>query len=307
MKVLKWLAIAVAVLVVMMGSYTAYAIRSVDLDVLPDNHGKVAVEFFPGEPSAQPKPLLVAFGGAEGGNLWASERWAAERQAFLDEGYAMLAVAYFGQPGLPRNLDRIALEGIHDAIRAASAREGVDGRCVALVGGSKGAELALLLASRYPDIDAVAAIVPGSAVFVGHTQAFSTSSFSHHGVQVPFVPLPWSATGALLAGDKRAVFDHMMADADAMARAAIPVEQINGPVFLLSATRDELWDSRGMSDAMIARLDAKGFAFAREHVAIKGGHIEPTRHLDRVRGFLGRHFKPRLADGCSAPASLAAR
>jgi dienelactone hydrolase len=304
MKLLKWSLIAIVALV---AGWTVWTIESVDVDVMPDNLGQVDARFFAGAPSAAPKPLLVAFGGAEGGNLWASERWAAERQAFLDEGYAMLAVGYFGAPGLPEHLDRIALEGIHDAIRAASARSEVDGRCVALVGASKGGELALLLASRYPDIDAVAAIVPGKAVFVGHTPAFTTSSFSHHGEQVPFVPLPWSATGALIAGDKRRVFELMVADTEAMARAAIPVEAINGPVFLLSATRDEFWDSSGMSDAMIERLDAKGFAYPREHLAIEGGHTEPTRHLDAVRGFLARHFKPRLAEGCSAPASLATR
>lgn len=299
MKVLKWFAAAIVLMVVLVASYTVYIIHSVDPDVLPENHGKVDARFYPGPDTGQPKPLLVMFGGAEGGNAWTADRWADERQAFLDRGYAMLAVAYFGQPGLPKDLDRIALEGVHDAIVAASSRDGVDGRCVALIGGSKGAELALLLASRYPDIDAVAAIVPGSAVFVGHTQAFTTSSFSHRGEPLPFVPMPWSATGALIAGDMRTVFDHMIADADAVARAAIPVERINGPVFLLSATRDELWDSMGMSEAMMARLAAQGFAWPYEHVAIDGGHTEPTRHLDRVRDFLDRHFKPRTASGCA--------
>ena len=300
MKLLKWLLIAVATLLVLLAGYTTYLIHSVDPTVMPEHHGQVAVEFFPGPPSATPKPLLVAFGGAEGGNLWASERWAGERQAFLDAGYAMLTVAYFGAPGTPAELDRIALEGVHDAIVEAGATPGVDGRCVALMGGSKGAELALLLGSRYPDIDAVAAIVPGSAVFVGHTAAFTTSSFSHHGESLPFVPVPWSATGALIAGDKRRVFDLMAADTEAMARAAIPVENIRGPVFLLSATRDELWDSKGMSDAMIARLDAHDFPYAHEHVAIEGGHVAPTEQLHLVREFLAAHFLPRVAHGCAA-------
>lgn len=300
MKLLQWLLIAFATVIILLAAYTAYLIHSVDPDVMPEHHGKVAVEFFAGPPSASPKPLVVTFGGAEGRNAWASDRWAGERQAFLDAGYALLTVAYFGAPGTPAALDRIALEGVHGAIVEAGQTPGVDGRCVALVGGSKGGELALLLASRYPDIDAVAAIVPGSAVFVGHTAAFTTSSFSHHGESLPFVPLPWSATGALIAGDKRRVFDLMAADKDAMARAAIPVEQIQGPVFLLSATRDELWDSKGMSDAMIARLDAHGFPHAHAHVAIEGGHVAPTEHLHLVREFLAAHFLPRVATGCAA-------
>ena len=299
MKVLKWAAISLLVLVVLLAGYTTYIVNSVDPDVLPEHHGKVQVAFYPGPETGAPKPLLVLFGGAEGGNAWTGDRWAAERQHFLDEGYALLALAYFGQPGLPAELDRIALEGVHAAIVDAAAKPGVEGRCVALLGGSKGAELALVLASRYPDIDAGAAVVPGHAVFVGHTRAFTTSSFSHHGEPLPFVPMPWSATGALLAGELRTVFDHMLADTDAVARAAIPVEQINGPVFLLSATDDELWDSQAMSEAMVARLAERGFPHRYTHVAIEGGHVEPTRHLHHVRAFLAEHLKPRVADGCS--------
>jgi hypothetical protein len=117
-------------------------------------------------------------------------------------------------------------------------------------------------------------------------------------VALPFVPLPWSATAALIAGDKRRVFDLMMADAEAVERAAIPVERINGPMFLLSATRDEYWDSRAMSDAMIARLKSHRFPYPHAHVAIDGDHVAPTRHLDEVRRFLAAHFKPRQANGC---------
>ena len=305
MTFLKWTAIGLSSLVVLvvllLAGYTAWVIHSVDPAVMPANHGKVSVQFFPGPEADQPKPLIVAFGGAEGRNLWASQRWEAERQKFLDEGYAFLAIGYFGLPDTPEHLDRIALEGVYAAIAEAAKRPGVDGRCVAVVGGSKGAELALLLASRYPDIDAVAAIVPGNAVFVALTPAMTTSSFSHNSEALPFVPLPWSATLALIAGDKRKVFDIMMADAAALERALIPVEAINGPVFFLSATRDELWDSKGMSDAMMARLKANGFPHAAAHVAIEGGHTAPTEHLHEVRRFLAEHFLPKVSTGCAAP------
>jgi dienelactone hydrolase len=300
MKLLRWTAIVLGCFVVAVGAYAAWAMQSVDPDVLPAHHGKVDARFFAGPESAQPKPLLVAFGGAEGRNLWASQRWESERQKFLDEGYALLAVAYFGLPGLPEKLDRIALEGVRAAIEEAASHPLVDGRCVALMGASKGGELALLLASRYPDIDAVAAIVPGHAVFVAITDAMNTSSFSQEGEPLPFVPLPWKATLPLITGDKRKAFDLMTADTAAVERALIPVEKINGPVFFLSATQDEFWDSKGMSDAMMARLKAANFPHAMAHVAIEGGHAEPTRHLDEVRRFLAANFRARAASGCTA-------
>jgi len=304
MKFLKWTGIVLTALVVLavllLAGYAAWVVHSVDPDVMPAHHGKVSAKFFAGPEASQPKPLIVAFGGAEGRNLWASKRWEAERQKFLDEGYAFLAIGYFGLPDTPEKLDRIALEGVYAAIADTAKRPDVDGRCIAVMGGSKGAELALLLASRYPDIDAVAAIVPGNAVFVALTDAMTTSSFSHNGQALPFVPLPWRATIPLITGDKRKVFDLMMADTAAVERALIPVEKINGPVFFLSATRDELWDSEGMSASMMARLKAKNFSHPTAHVAIEGGHVEPTQHLHEVRKFLAGHFKPRVASGCSA-------
>ena len=85
----------------------------------------------------------------------------------MAQGYAFLAVGYFGMTGTPEKLDRIALEGVHAAIMRAAANPAIEGKCIAIVGRSKGGELALLLASRYPEIKSVAAIVPAHAVFVG--------------------------------------------------------------------------------------------------------------------------------------------
>ncbi len=167
-----------------------------------------------------------------------------------------------------------------------------------MIGGSKGAELALLLASRTPEIKAVAAIVPASAVFVGHTDTFDTSSFSAYYKEVPYIPMTEAAVPALMAGDKRKVFDIMMSDKAAYARARIPVEKINGPIFFLSATQDELWASKEMSDDMMATLKAANFPHAYEHTAIEGKHGEPMRHLNLVRKFLNEKFLPQVKEGC---------
>jgi uncharacterized protein len=303
-KFLKFSALTIVALVILFGAYTAYVIQSVDTVNMPAQHGKVETKLFITKDGAKanegaPKlPLIVGLGGAEGGNAWAANRRANERNKFIDDGYAFLAIGYFGAPGTPQKLDRIALEGVHAAIMQAARDPAIDARCIALIGGSKGAELALVLASRYPDIKAVAALAPGNAVFVGITDALTTSSFSHNGEPLPFVPFPWKATLPLLTGDKRKVFDLMTEDKAAVERALIPIEKINGPVFLMSGTRDEFWAATEMSDAMIARLKEKRFPHAHEHVAIEGDHAAPTKHLDRARTFLNAHFKPGTANGC---------
>lgn len=271
---------------------------------LPPNHGKVATQLFltqdgkPPQDNAPKRPLLVAVGGAEGGNAWAGPRAEAMRNRFLADGYAVLALGYFGLPDTPKQLDRIALEGVRNAILEAANNPAIDKRCIAMMGGSKGAELALLLASRTPEIKAVAAVVPGNAVFVGHSDAFDTGSFSENGVELPYVPMTEAAVPALMAGDKRKVFDIMMSDKAAVARARIPVEKINGPIFFLSATQDELWASKEMSDQMMATLKAANFPHAHEHTAIEGGHGAPMRHLNLVRNFLNEKFLPQVKEGC---------
>ena len=159
------------------------------------------------------------------------------------------------------------------------------------MGGSKGAELALTLASYYPEYTTVIAIVPGSAVFPSLTLAMNTSSFSYQNQELPFVPVPWSATPALIKRDLRTAFEKMMENKQAMNEAAIKVENIHGSILFLSATHDEMWPSSEMSEQMVQRLKSKGFAYKVEHVAIAGGHTEPLKHFNIIEDFLASTIK----------------
>ena len=300
-KILKWSVISLLGLIVLLAAYTAYIMQSVDTVNMPQNHGKVETKLYLAKDNkGEKQPLIVVFGGGEGGNAWTRGRWKVTRDKFIDDGYAMLAVSYFGLPGTPDKLDRIALEGVHAAIQqAVTNNPAIEGRCVALIGVSKGAELALLLASRYSDIKSVVAIVPANAVYVAITDALTTSSFSHNGQSLPFVPFPWRATLPLITGDKRKVFDIMAEDVAAVAAAKIKVEKINGPIFLMSATNDEWWASKEMSDDMMARLKAKQFAHVHEHLVTTGDHAAPFKHIDKARQFLNDNFKREVATGCA--------
>lgn len=288
---LRWLAWLLLVPVAMVAALAAYAwwvVARFDTETLPVRHGQVDARLFAAD--GAPRPLLVGLGGSEGGNAWASERWRPQRERLLEQGYALLALEYFGGPGTPAQLDRVSVDAVHAAILEAARDPRVDGRCIAVLGGSRGAELALLLASHYPDVGAVVALVPGSAVFPSLTDAMVTPGFSLDGKPLPFVPVPWGATPELLAGDLRGAFEEMMANKAAMSAAAIPVERMRGPVLFVSATRDEVWPSKEMSDAMVRRLRQHGFPHAVEHIAVEGGHAEPLDEFPRIEAFLAKHF-----------------
>ena len=269
-----------------------YPVLSFDSKTLPARYGQVDVQAYP--KSAPARPLIVGFGGAEGGNGWTSERLQARREHLIGLGYNMLALGYFGMENTPKDLDRISLEAVHEAIeQGRSAQSGTENpnSCVILIGGSKGAELALVLAANFDDIDAVIGIVPANAVFAAHTSAMTTSSWALNKQPLPFVPVPWSATWDLLNHRILAVMERSLADQAAVAAASIPVEKIRGPIYLLSATRDELWPSTRMSEQMMARLKQHNSPYSHRHIAIEGDHGEPLNHLDQLDGFLAEIAK----------------
>ncbi|HYP80601.1 MAG TPA: acyl-CoA thioester hydrolase/BAAT C-terminal domain-containing protein, partial [Steroidobacteraceae bacterium] len=177
---------------------------------------------------------------------------------------------------------------------------GVNPACIALVGGSKGAELALLLASHYPDIKAVAALAPGFAVFAGHTSTLSTPSFSLDGKPLPFVPVPESAVKFLLPPNRnlRLAWDEMVKDKVAVEKASIAVEKINGPILLVSAIRDEFWPSTPMSEQMVERLKKNRFPYKVEHVAMEGTHNDTYSRPELTQDFLRVNLLQQSAAGC---------
>lgn len=255
----------------------------------PDRYGQVSRQLFLGESKNQ--ALIVGLGGSEGGNPWASNHWKNQRDKFVAQGYAFLALGYFGTKESPAQLERISIDAIHAAVMETAQDPRINQRCVILIGGSKGAELALLLASFYQEYDAVVALVPGSAVFPGLTFTMNTSSWMYQDRQLSFVPVKENAYPALLRRDLRAAYEKIMEDSRAMDEAAIQVEKIQGPILLMSATKDEMWPSSEMSQQMMDRLKAKAFPFASQHIAIEGKHAAPLKHFERVEEFLRNQVK----------------
>ena len=293
LKLGAWV-LGIALVLLLAGiAWIAWTVHSFDTEALPERHGQVDAQLY--APPGPARPLLVGLGGAEGGNSWTRDHWQAQRARFQQQGYAFLAVGYFGLPNTPEKLDRIALEGVHDAIRQAQANPGVNGQCVILLGGSKGAELALVLASRYPDIDAVVALAPGDTVFPAHTDAMNTSSWSHQDDPLPFAAIPWLATWDLILGNIHGVMEQALADQTADA-AAIEVERIGGPILLVAATGDQMWPSVRMSRRLVQRLDRAGFAHGHELLVVEGDHESVTDHIDRVEAFLQQQVARR--PGC---------
>lgn len=236
------------------------------------------------------QPLIVGLGGSEGGNAWTSDYWKKTRDQFIEKGYAFLAIGYFGAKGTPDTLNKIAIEDVYNAIKIATKNKKVSKKKIAIIGGSRGADLALLLGSYYKDIDCIVSIVGSNAVFPGHTTHFTTSCWTFENKELPFVPVNEEAVPFLMKRDLRGTFEAMLKDTIAVEKASIKIENIKGAVFLLSATKDEICPSTPMAETMVSRLKNNNFKYHYEHIAIEGGHGEPLKHFDLIFEFLENNF-----------------
>lgn len=207
-------------------------------------------------------PAIITLGGSEGG-INGADRMGRRLAA---QGYVVLAVCYFACEGLPPALWEVPLETFDKALDFLKARPEVDASRIGVIGISKGAEAALLAASRRPDIKAVVAGVPSSVVWQGINQAdWSTvkSSWSLGGQPVafaPYVPNPAGFAGI------RDLYDRSLPPEGQEGAVAIPVERIKGDIMLISAGQDGLWGSTPMSQRMVARLKAANFSYRVEHL-----------------------------------------
>lgn len=207
-------------------------------------------------PGDGPFAAVLVFGGSEGGT--GTGEFTAMYLASL--GYAALGVGYFGAAGLPPGLTDVPLEILEEDLAFLTADPRVDPERVVVMGGSRGGELALLVGVHFPVVQGVIAEVPSGLVWGSATEA-SGAAWTLEGAPLPYVPASDAQPTATVDDDgvahwrMRAVFlaDIEAADADALAAATIPAEEIAGPVLLLSGDDDQLWPSCVLADIAAAR------------------------------------------------------
>lgn len=253
------------------------------------------------EPESQPLPgdlvgslyLPDVDGSAPGVVvLHGSGREPLNRRARLlaGHGFVVAALDYIGEDSaLPDYLVEVPVEYVQRAIDAVAGHQRVSGSQVGVYGVSKGAELALLVGSLAENVGAVVSVVGSGMVWAGGRlrSVADTSSWSVDGEPVPYVPIPadqYDRTGSrstFAAGFEAA----SRAEIDA---ATIPVKRIDGPVLLVSAGDDGLWNSVRYSEIAAKRLRDHDHPHAVEHLVYEeAGHFIrppflPTYGLSQV-------------------------
>jgi dienelactone hydrolase len=272
-------------------------------------------------PGHGPHPVVIVLSGSGGG-------FDLDKAAVLSRhGFATLALAYFGIAPLPAWLHRIPLEYFEAALTWLIAQAEIDSGRVGILGVSRGAELALLLGSTFPQqIRAIVAYAPSSVAWAASGRDKSTGEiipcWTWRGKPVPFAPLPlrgfmWRSAFPVVALKRPVMFRNLfragLRNREAVDRAAIPVENIRGPLLLISGGDDHLWPAAEMSEAIIARLQRNGNAHASEqlHFAHAGHmlrypHLPVTSRHSRNKHLRGARFSFGGTPGADAAAQTQA-
>jgi dienelactone hydrolase len=225
-----------------------------------------------------PYPAVMILAGSGGGVY----EWLA--QAFASNGFAALTLPYFNYRDLPSELVEIPLEYFHRAVGWLKKQPAVKADCIGVAGGSKGGELALLLASHYDDFRAVVAWTPADHVWEGLSQKFFSpdytpvSSWSLGGRGLPFVRFIY--TQEELEKEQKGELRSFIAthhrslaqtDPSLLEKATIPVEKIKAPLLLISGTDDQTWPADEFCREIEAKLQKARFPFDVKAISHQGG------------------------------------
>ena len=199
------------------------------------------------------RPAILFIGGSEGGLQPGS---GGPLGGLTGAGYDVLYVCYFGCPGTPPHLISVPLETFDHALAWLETQPGIDPHRIGVVGGSKGAEAALLVAARHPELRAVVVGMPSSVAWPAITASGAPSpGWTLGGAPVAFLPY------ALASYAKRGIFglyDDALPTEPQHPDAVIQVERISAPLLMVCGEADTLWPSCRMTDEVAARRVAHG-------------------------------------------------
>lgn len=227
-----------------------------------------------------PAPGVLLLGGSEGG------LHQGDAEVLAAEGFTVLALAYFGLPGLPAGLVNIPVEYFSRGLDLLAAQPRVGSR-LGVTGGSRGGEAALLAGAHDDRVGAVVSVAgsgimtPGIDFSLGQLLdilAGAPASWTVGGRPLPYLKhvIPGEMRDRVERGKPvrlAPAFPPPPEDPAELAAVSIPVERTRGAVLLLSASDDGGWPSSAYSQVAADRLAAAGHPYSFEHRVLDAGHL----------------------------------
>jgi len=217
------------------------------------------------------KAAIISLGGGQWGDYWGEQ--------FANKGFVGLSLPYTGNEGLPKLPEEIPLEYFENAIKWLSAQPEVNPKKIIVMGASRNSELALIIASVFPElVSGVIAYAPSSVSWSNTVLPYNSNtlkaSWTCKGKDIPYVPMD------KILGDNSSKINTLeywkngLSKTDYVSQAAISVEKINGPILLLSGKDDMVWPSSMMADMIEQRIKEKNFQHSFQNIKFENaGHL----------------------------------
>ena len=217
------------------------------------------------------QPAIIIPGGGAGGDYWGQELAKA--------GYGCFSLPYYRQEGLPPLMEEIPLEYFNQAMKWLARQPEVNPDKIIVMGASRNAELALLLAAYYPEsVHGAIAFAPSSVSWSNTVLPFNSDelkpSWTIGGNPVPYISMNKIQGSESNTIETLPYWTAGLSDSSQVAMATIPVEQISGPILLLSGLDDQVWPSALMSNMIEDRLRKHDFSHSIKNIQFEhAGHL----------------------------------
>jgi len=255
-----------------------------DVRSIPIRDGVIGTLFEPRD--GGPHPGVLVIGGSDGGP---GEPGLA--MSLASHGFAALSLSYFGEPGQPTTLELVPMEAFQRALSWMRRQPSIDSRFIGIYSESRGTEPGLFAAARDACVSAVIARSPSFALWGGVTANHlpGRPAWTLRGKPLPSIPnelYPDFVATYLWDWVTRTpvrqtpLFMEDLAHFGDTRTVEIPVEQIRGPVMLLSGEDDQIWPSAMMADRIMSRLHRFGHPFPDQSLKYAAvGHPIPYMYF----------------------------
>lgn len=241
------------------------------------------------------KTTLVLLGGGQWGDYWG--------QTIAQNGFVGLSLPYVGKEGLPHLPEEIELEYFEQALEWLRKQPEVDPKKIVVMGASRNAELALLLGATFNDlVSGVIAYAPSSVSWSNTVLPYNSDqlkpSWTFKGNDIPYIAMTKISGNPTSQIETLSYWEKGLSDTNQIQKALIKVEQIKGPILLLSGKDDKVWPSALMADMIEQQLVQHHFAYPFQNIKYEqaGHHISsnPKANSKHIAGNLyieGKKYK----------------
>lgn len=248
-------------------------------------YGFHGTKFSPKE-NKYPNKVIITFTGSDG-----SFKLACKMAKYFNNiGITSVALAYWKVKGLPKEFIGVPLESVENAAKLLR-EEGF--QKIGVCGVSKGGELSLLAGSMLSEINGVIAVSPMYVSCMGFKglREVEGSSWSYKGQDIPYskghMDISKVIKKTILKKEPTMNFIYEDLISNFNPESIIKVENINGPILLISPDYDSMWASKLSCEKVIERLEKMHFKYSYKHLNYKyASHM-----IFPVKGFWNYLFK----------------